>query len=327
MKGLMPGVSAGIWYEVNMRMTSSVNKKIKYRKTKRMVAAALLAAMVSMGVVSQVVAITSYAASKEDKDYSFSSLTWDTGDDVMMAYWDQSEDDQRYKVQLYKDSVSPENKVGAAVTVTNKDYYDFTKLVLNEGIGNYIFTVTGLKENDTQESTIAYVNWESYHNMEDKYIGEHPKTIYGTYSVDKMQMINKVDPVTVKALESAGLSADSAAKVNVLKTYDANTVLSNLAKSGNTLATAGNTFAKNPGEVVKAAAEQKATEKTAGNGWLKLKDADWYHFTNGVMDIGWYTDPATGQKYYFNSDGTMKTGYMYLDGQNYVFGADGKLQA
>ncbi len=242
-----------------------------------MVAAALLAAMVSMGVVSQVVSITSYAASKDDKDYSFSSLTWDTSDNMMMAYWDQSEDDQHYKVQLYKDSVSPENKVGQPVTVTNKDHYDFTKLVLSEGTGNYIFSVKGLKENDTQESDIAYVTWELYHNIEDKYIGEHPKTVYGTYSVDKMQMINKVDPVTVKALQ--------------------------------------------------AAEDLKSTEKTAGNGWLKLKNADWYHFTNGVMDIGWYTDPATGQKYYFNADGTMKTGYMYLDGQNYLFGTDGKLQA
>jgi|GEM_PF-3594357 len=292
-----------------------------------MVAAALLAAMVSMGVVSQVVSITSYAASKDDKDYSFSSLTWDTSDNMMMAYWDQSEDDQHYRVQLYKDSVSPENKVGQSVTVTNKDYYDFTKLVLSEGTGNYIFTVKGLKENDTQESDIAYVDWELYHNVEDKYIGEHPKTVFGTYSVNKMQMINQIDPVTVKALQAAGINADKSSAVDAKKAYDANAVLSKLSNSVNTLATAGSTLAQNPGEAVKAAEQTKSTEKSAANGWLKLKDADWYHFTNGVMDIGWYTDPATGQKYYFNADGTMKTGYMYLDGQNYLFGADGKLQA
>ncbi len=306
-------------------MTSRINGNKK--RTKRMVAAALLAAMVSMGVVTQVVSITSYAASKDDKDYSFSSLTWDTSDNMMMAYWDQSEDDQHYRVQLYKDSVSPENKVGQSVTVTNKDYYDFTKLVLSEGTGNYIFTVKGLKENDTQESDIAYVTWELYHNIEDKYIGEHPKTVYGTYTVDKMQMINQVDPVTVKALQEAGVNADQSAAVDALKKYDANAVLSKISNSVNTFATGGNILAQNPGEAVKAAEEAKSSEKTVGNGWLKLKDADWYHFTNGVMDIGWYTDPATGQKYYFNADGTMKTGYMYLDGQNYLFGADGKLQA
>ncbi|WP_036608274.1 hypothetical protein [Oribacterium sp. P6A1] len=61
------------------------------------------------------------------------------------------------------------------------------------------------------------------------------------------------------------------------------------------------------------------------NGWLKLKDGDWYHFTNGVMDTGWFVDTATGDRYYLNPDGTMKTGYLYLDGQNYYFDASGKL--
>ena len=36
-------------------------------------------------------------------------------------------------------------------------------------------------------------------------------------------------------------------------------------------------------------------------------------------------DAATGDRYYLNPDGTMKTGYLYFDGQNYFFDASGKL--
>ncbi|OON85354.1 hypothetical protein BXO88_12625 [Oribacterium sp. C9] len=227
--------------------------------------------------------IAVYAASSDLKDYSFSSLQWDTDDDVMMAYWDQSEDDQRYKLQLYKNSVSVENRVGGAVTVTNKDYYDFTKLVVSEGAGNYIFTVTGLKENDTQVSDAAYIDIGKLHKIEDKYIGEHPKTVFGKYSIEKMDLIQKTDPVT------------AAAYAHTKPGYNA------------------------------AEASTMASIPSLNNGWLKLKDGDWYHFTNGMMDTGWFTDPATGDKYYLNSDGTMRTGYLYLDGQNYYFEASGKL--
>ncbi len=259
---------------MKMLMIMKMNmEKSGINSIRRTVIGTLILYTLSTGAVTTFNSVSAYAAETEAKDYSFSSLQWDTSDDMMMAYWDQSEDDQHYKVQLYKDSVSTDSKVGPAVTVTNKDYYDFTKLVLSQGAGNYIFTVTGLKENETQQSDTVYINWELFHNIEDKYIGEHPKTVYGKYSVEKMEMIKRVDPVTTKAMKKT---------------------------------------------------EEK--EKTARDGWLKLKDADWYHFTKGAMDIGWYTDPATGDKYYFNPDGTMKTGYMYLNGQNFFFDESGKLK-
>ncbi|MBP3240866.1 MAG: hypothetical protein J6M92_10030 [Oribacterium sp.] len=235
-------------------------------------------AMIKAGTVA------AYAASSEGKDYSFSSLQWDTDDDLMMAYWDQSEDDQRYKLQLYRNAVSAENKVGNTVTVTNRDYYDFTKLVISEGVGHYIFTVTGLKENDTQVSDAAYIDIGRLHKIEDKYIGEHPKTVFGKYSIEKMDLFKKLDPVTAAAF---------ARTTPGYNTANASALMSSLPNMT--------------------------------NGWLKLKDGDWYHFTNGVMDTGWYVDTATGDRYYLNPDGTMKTGYLYLDGQNYYFDASGKM--
>ncbi|ETP71068.1 putative cell wall binding protein [Lachnospiraceae bacterium JC7] len=247
------------------------------------IAGMILMAFMCFTAVIKSGTVAVYAASSEGKDYSFSSLQWDTEDDVMMAYWDQSEDDQRYKLQLYKDSVSVENKVGNTVTVTNKDYYDFTKLVVSEGVGNYIFTVTGLKENDTQVSNVAYIDIGKLHKIEDKYMGEHPKTVFGKYSIEKMDLIQRVDPVT------------AAAYARTMPGYNT------------------------------AEASTMASLPSLNNGWLKLKDGDWYHFTNGVMDTGWFTDPATGDRYYLNPDGTMKTGYLYLDGQNYYFEASGKL--
>ena len=263
--------------------------KIKYDKDEIISVLRAVGMILVMGIsfviVFEKMALLSYAANDNEKDYSFSSLQWDIDDDVMMAYWDRSEDDQRYKLQLYRNSVSAENKIGNTVTVTDKDYYDFTKYVITSGTGNYIFTVTGLRENDTQVSDTAYINTERLHKIEDKYIGEHPKTVFGRYSVEKMDLIQKVDPVT------------SAAYARIKPGYNT-----------------ANSFS------------YMFSLQTMNNGWLKLKDGDWYHFTNGVMDTGWFVDDATGDRYYLNPDGTMKTGYLYLDGQNYYFDASGKLK-
>ncbi len=266
-----------------MRFESRNNDKEKMIFNVR-IAVILLMVLMCFTTVMESMTMPAYAASTDEKDYSFSSLQWDIDDDVMMAYWDRSEDDQRYKLQLYKDSVSQENKVGSTVTVTNKDYYDFTKLVISSGAGNYIFTVTGLKENDTQVSNVAYIDTSRLHKIEDKYMVEHPKTVFGKYSVEKMDLIQKVDPVTAAAYART--------------------------KPGYNTANASGLMYSLP---------------SMNNGWLKLKDGDWYHFTNGVMDTGWYVDTATGDRYYLNPDGTMKTGYLYLDGQNYYFEASGKL--
>ncbi|SFG18584.1 hypothetical protein [Oribacterium sp. WCC10] len=255
------------------------------KNLRRHVAVFAMAVIIGTGMVSQISVFPVYAASTDEKDYAFSSLQWDTGDDLMMAYWDRSEDDQHYKLQLYRDSVAVENKVGPSVTVTNKDYYDFTKLCIENGIGNYIFTVTGLKENETQASETVNIDWAMFHKIEDKYIEEHPKTIFGTYSYDRMKFMKLNDPAATAT---------------------------------------GKQFANqisNPGQAVNQS--NAAVKQT--DGWLKLKDADWYHFTGGVMDTGWYTDNATGYKYYFNPDGTMHTGYLYQGGQIYFFDQSGKL--
>lgn len=249
----------------------------------------MTALCMSFAAVTEEKTMTAYASENPEKDYTFSSLQWDTDDDVMMAYWDQSEDDQRYKLQLYTDSVAAENKVGAAVTVTNKDYYDFTKLVVSKGAGNYIFTVTGMKENDTQQSPVAYIDLNKLHSIEDKYIGEHPRAIFGKYDIVKMDMIRNSDPVTL---------------VNM-----------GTAKPGTAIEQS----------VIAGAAAPFTTTVTARNGWLRLKDSGWYHFTNGIMDTGWYVDQTDGNTYYLNPDGTMRTGYLYLDGRQYYFDASGKL--
>lgn len=271
------------------------NKKKKFDTGKMnfsvRTAGLMTALCMSFAAVSGAGTMKVYASEKPEKDYSFSSLQWDTDDDVMMAYWDQSEDDQRYKLQLYTDSVAAENKVGAAVTVTSKDYYDFTKLVVSKGAGNYIFTVTGMKENDTQESPVAYIDLSKLHKIEDKYTGEHPRAIFGKYDMVKMDMIRNSDPVTL-----ANMGA---------------------AKPGTAMERS----------VIAGAAAPFATTVTARNGWLRLKDSGWYHFTNGIMDTGWYVDQTDGNTYYLNPDGTMRTGYLYLDGKQYFFDASGRLAA
>ena len=274
-----------------MRFWNRNSGTAKKRKTKIKIrtVGVLTALCMSFAVLMDGAAITSYAAGSLEKDYTFSSLQWDTDDDVMMAYWDRSEDDQRYKLQLYKDSVAAENKVGTAITVTNKDYYDFTKLVVSKGAGNYIFTVTGLKENDTQESPAAYIDIKKLHNIEDKYIGEHPRAIFGIYDMAKMDMISKSDPVTGTNL------------------------------------TPGNPGTAMEQSFIVGASSPFAANTTVKNGWLRLKDSDWYHFTNGIMDTGWYMDETDESTYYLNPDGTMRTGYLYLDGKQYCFDQSGKM--
>lgn len=82
-------------------------------------------------------------AYRDTEEYSFSALSWDIGENAVMAYWDRSDKAQSYKVQIYKDNISNENKVGNPMTVSNKDHCDLTKLILDRGMGSYIFTVTG----------------------------------------------------------------------------------------------------------------------------------------------------------------------------------------
>ena len=72
-------------------------------------------------------------------DYSIGGASWDTGDRAL-ATWDEAEDKTKYKVQLYKGN----KKIGSNNS-TSAAKYDFTKLISDNGVGNYSFKVYPLK--------------------------------------------------------------------------------------------------------------------------------------------------------------------------------------
>ena len=56
------------------------------------------------------------------------------------------------------------------------------------------------------------------------------------------------------------------------------------------------------------------------NEWQKI-DGKWYYFSNGYMKTGWLG--ISGNKYYLNTNGTMQTGWKKIDGNWYYFGSNG----
>lgn len=204
---------------------------------------------------------TVFAESLEE--YQCSDATWDVSDHVMMAYWNPSEADQRYRVDLYKNDVAADHKIGKSRTVTNKDHYDFSKEIQNLGAGDYVFTVEGMKGKEIITSEILHLSWEDFHEIQDRYRDEHPKSVAGIYRTPEVDRINGV----------------------------------------------------------------KRSYRNVNDGWVQLKDQGWYHFTDSKMDTGWIQDPQRGKRYYLQENGIMMTGWAYIDGHAYFFGADGSLQS
>lgn len=61
--------------------------------------------------------------------------------------------------------------------------------------------------------------------------------------------------------------------------------------------------------------------------WIKLANGNWYHYTDGEMDYGWYTDKSDGSTYFLKADGSMAIGWYYESGKSWKFDRDGKLQS
>ena len=90
-------------------------------------------------------------------DYSIGSASWDVGSKAL-ATWDETEDKTKYKVQLYKGN----KKVGSN-NAASSEKYDFTKLIIDNGAGNYSFRVYPLKGGPsmTVSSEIEYFDYDT----------------------------------------------------------------------------------------------------------------------------------------------------------------------
>lgn len=226
-----------------------------------------------------------FAKVRDEADYAFSDLSFDISDNVVMAYWDRSQEDQRYRVSLYKDTVSKNTRIGQPVTVSSKDHYDFTKRILEQGAGDYIFTVEGLKYSDVQISEVLHLSWEEFYEIDDRYRDEHPVESDGIY----------------RAMYPAQRGAGGTDNENV--------------HSDN----------KMSGQSAEAGGNREATAAPSElSGWVKLDNENWYHFSNGKMDTGWWQEPADGVWYYLKQDGVMATGWLRIAGVTQHFDASGK---
>lgn len=63
----------------------------------------------------------------------------------------------------------------------------------------------------------------------------------------------------------------------------------------------------------------------AANGVWTPVGSSWYFMVNGEGITGWFTD-TDGERYYFDENAVMHTGWLDLDGKRYYLNADGVLQ-
>ena len=64
------------------------------------------------------------------------------------------------------------------------------------------------------------------------------------------------------------------------------------------------------------------------SGWYKEADGKWYYYdeNDGHKWIGWKFDKSYGSWFYFNSDGSMKTGWLYDNGSWYYLNGNGTMK-
>jgi len=103
---------------------------------------AALAIAASGTAAAPLVTIPAYAASGDEKDYTVSDAWWSDDEDRAIAEWEKAEDSTKYKVQLYRTSLS--NPVGKEIS-TGGSSHDFSSAISQKGTGNYFFVVIPVK--------------------------------------------------------------------------------------------------------------------------------------------------------------------------------------
>ncbi|MGE7940073.1 N-acetylmuramoyl-L-alanine amidase family protein [Bacillus paramycoides] len=67
------------------------------------------------------------------------------------------------------------------------------------------------------------------------------------------------------------------------------------------------------------------TEQVRPNGWVHEKGSR-YYYENGKMKIDCWVKSPTGDRYYFDTDGKMKTGWVKTGEDRYYLGKNGKMK-
>ncbi len=101
----------------------------------------LLFAVFSLPGFSVLHGISSYAAVS---DYRIDSCDWEyNGDGTLLAVWDETSEKTQFVIDVYKGSVREKSKLRktSITTSSGKKSYDLSRLVAENGTGNYYFTV------------------------------------------------------------------------------------------------------------------------------------------------------------------------------------------
>lgn len=221
-------------------------------------------------------------------DYSIGSASWDVGDKAL-ATWDETEDKTKYKVQLYKGN----KKVGSN-NAASSEKYDFTKLIIDNGAGNYHFKVYPLKGGPSMavDSDIENFDYDAIAEYKKKRSGTTPNsnntnsttstgtnnaTVTGWYQTNNTWHYRKAD----------GTHATNWFMVNNLwYFFDAN---------GNML-----------------------------TGWIENNGNKYYlNQPNGDMPVGWAL--INDKWYYFEESGLYKKGWIEYKGHWYYLDANGQM--
>ena len=218
-------------------------------------------------------------------DYSIGSASWDVGSKAL-ATWDETEDKTKYKVQLYKGN----KKVGSN-NAASSEKYDFTKLIIDNGAGNYSFRVYPLKGGPsmTVSSEIEYFDYDTIAEFKKSRGGSTPNstststsqantgTTTGWYQTNGIWHYRKAD----------GTHATNWFMVNNLwYFFDAN---------GNML-----------------------------TGWIENNGNKYYlNQPSGDMPVGWTL--INDKWYYFEESGLYKKGWIEYNGHWYYLDANGQM--
>lgn len=245
------------------------------KNIKKILTIVLSATLLSSNVAS--LPLIAYADT-EVKNYNIdkSSLYWDITDSKVFVGWDETEDKTSFKVRLYKG-----NKAVTQFITTNKNTYDFTNYILENGSGTYKFYVYATKK------------------------GRDAQLVSETQTIDSEQ-------ITDLKKNNPNYKSSSSKKTSTTQKSSSGVTYNTTSSTSNTNTNVG------PGANLPSSSVSSPNTSNFVKGWNKL-DNTWYWLNddNTLATNTW--KEVSGKWYFFNENSAMVTGWKEINKLWYYF--------
>lgn len=245
------------------------------KNIKKFLTIVLSATLLSSNVAS--LPLIAYADTEvKNYDIDKSSLYWDITDSKVFVGWDETEDKTSFKVRLYKG-----NKAVTQFITTNKNTYDFTNYILENGSGTYKFYVYATKK------------------------GRDSQLVSETQTIDSEQ-------ITDLKKNNPNYKSSSSKKTSTTQKSSSGVTYNTTSSTSNTNTNVG------PGANLPSSSGASPNTSNFVKGWNKL-DNTWYWLNddNTLATNTW--KEVSGKWYFFNENSAMVTGWKEINKLWYYF--------